>query len=152
MLARVHSLVVKEFLAVWSDKKSRVILIVPPLVQMLIFTFAATQEVTNVPIAILNKSSGHAARDLGHRALELGRDLLANVRFAHASAPLRAVFERHVEIGLFDAHGIGGKLGGARFAHHVRDLGYPEHGALHAFVGRDRFGQGHAGQASRLHQ
>src|SRR5436305_14382440 len=64
MFGRVHSLVVKEFLAVWRDKKSRTILIVPPLVQMFIFTFAATQEVTNVPIAILNKDSGYAARDL----------------------------------------------------------------------------------------
>lgn len=64
MRGRVRSLVVKELLAVWRDKKSRVILIVPPLVQMLIFTFAATQEVTNVPIAILNKDSGNAARDL----------------------------------------------------------------------------------------
>ena len=64
MRGRIRSLVVKEFLAVWRDKKSRTILIVPPLVQMLVFTFAATQEVTNVPIAILNKDSGAAARDL----------------------------------------------------------------------------------------
>ena len=40
MIGRIRSLIVKEFLAVWRDKKSRVILIVPPLVQMLIFTFA----------------------------------------------------------------------------------------------------------------
>lgn len=64
MIGRVRSLIIKEFFAVWRDKRSRVILIVPPLVQMLIFTFAATQEVTNVPIAILKKDSGLAARDL----------------------------------------------------------------------------------------
>ena len=64
MLLRLRSLIIKEFLAVWRDKKSRIILIVPPLIQMFIFTFAATQEVKNVPIAILNKDSGVAARDL----------------------------------------------------------------------------------------
>ena len=64
MLVRIRCLIIKEFLAVWRDKKSRIILIVPPLIQMLIFTFAATQEVKNVPIAVLNKDSGILARDL----------------------------------------------------------------------------------------
>ncbi len=64
MFLRIRCLIIKEFLAVWRDKKSRIILIVPPLIQMFIFTFAATQEVKNVPIAILNKDLGTPARDL----------------------------------------------------------------------------------------
>jgi ABC-2 type transport system permease protein len=64
MLERIRCLIVKEFLAVWRDKKSRIILIVPPVIQMLIFSFAATQEVKHVPIAVLNKDSGILARDL----------------------------------------------------------------------------------------
>ncbi|HZZ73889.1 MAG TPA: ABC transporter permease [Pirellulales bacterium] len=67
MLARIHFLIVKELLAVWRDPKSRTILIVPPLIQMLIFTFAATQEVKNVPIAVLNLDSGVYARELVER-------------------------------------------------------------------------------------
>lgn len=61
MFLRIRCLIIKEFLAVWRDKKSRIILIVPPLIQMFIFTFAATQEVKNVPIAILNKDLGTPA-------------------------------------------------------------------------------------------
>lgn len=64
MLPRVRSLVVKELLAVWRDKKSRFILIVPPMIQLLVFSFAATQEVKNVPVGVLNKDSGTYARDL----------------------------------------------------------------------------------------
>jgi ABC-2 type transport system permease protein len=61
---RIRSLIVKELLAVWRDKKSRIILIVPPLIQMVIFSFAATQEVKDVPIAVRNKDYGVYARDL----------------------------------------------------------------------------------------
>jgi ABC-2 type transport system permease protein len=67
MLQRIRFLIVKEFYAIWRDPKSRTILIVPPLVQMLVFSFAATQEVKNVPIAILNKDMGVYGRDLTAR-------------------------------------------------------------------------------------
>jgi ABC-2 type transport system permease protein len=64
MFLRIRSLVVKELLALVRDPRGRFILIVPPLVQMLVFTFAATQEVKNVPVAVLNKDYGVHARDL----------------------------------------------------------------------------------------
>jgi len=64
MWHRIRALIVKEFLALWRDPKSRMILIVPPLVELLIFSFAATQEVKDVRIAILNQDWGTAARDL----------------------------------------------------------------------------------------
>ena len=41
-------LIVKELLAVLRDPKSRDHLIVPPLVQLLVFSYAATLEVKNV--------------------------------------------------------------------------------------------------------
>ncbi|QEH32307.1 Inner membrane transport permease YbhR [Aquisphaera giovannonii] len=64
MLGRVRCLIVKEFLAVWRDKKSRIILIVPPLIQMTVFTFAATQEVKDVPVAVYDQDPGTSGRDL----------------------------------------------------------------------------------------
>ncbi len=64
MWQRVHTLVLKELLAVWSDPRSRVVLIVPPIVQMLVFSFAATQEIKNVRLAVLNRDWGTASRDL----------------------------------------------------------------------------------------
>jgi ABC-2 type transport system permease protein len=54
----VIALIYKEFLAVWRDKKSRLILVLPPILQLIIFSYAATLEVKNVSIAILNQDEG----------------------------------------------------------------------------------------------
>lgn len=64
MLWRMWVLVVKEMLAIWRDKKSRAMLLVPPMVQLVVFTFAATQEVKNVSIGVLNQDWGHYSREL----------------------------------------------------------------------------------------
>jgi ABC-2 type transport system permease protein len=64
MLQRIHALILKEFLAILRDPRARHILVVPPLIELLVFSFAATQEVKNVPIAVLNEDYGTAARDL----------------------------------------------------------------------------------------
>lgn len=82
MLQRIRFLIVKEFFAIWRDPKSRVILIVPPIVQMLIFSFAATQEVKNVPIAILNKDTGVYGRDLAARVA--GSPNFSRITYLHS--------------------------------------------------------------------
>lgn len=67
MIHRLRALIVKEFLAVLRDKRSRLLLVVPPLAQMIIFSFAATLEVKNVAIGILNNDHGQASRELIQR-------------------------------------------------------------------------------------
>lgn len=67
MLNRILTLVYKEILAVWRDKKSRVVLIIPPLMQLFIFTFAATLDVKNVPIGVLNRDNGAQGFELIQR-------------------------------------------------------------------------------------
>ena len=47
-LVRIASLVRKELLAVLRDKKSRLALIIPPIIQIAIFGYAATMNVTRV--------------------------------------------------------------------------------------------------------
>jgi len=58
MLNRVYHLMIKEFLAVLRDPKSRLLLIVPPILQIIIFSHAITQEVKNVTLAVLNQDRG----------------------------------------------------------------------------------------------
>jgi ABC-2 type transport system permease protein len=67
MWLRIRSLIKKELLAVWRDPKSRFVLLGPPVLQMLVFAYAATQEVKNVRIAVLNQDMGIYARDLAAR-------------------------------------------------------------------------------------
>lgn len=66
-LVRVKALVIKELLAVLRDKKSRTVLVLPPLLQLTIFAFAATLEVKNIELAILDKDGGKAAIELTQR-------------------------------------------------------------------------------------
>lgn len=67
MLYRILSLIHKELIGVWRDPKSRTALLVPPIIQLLIFTFAATLDVKNVPIGILNRDNGEQAFELVQR-------------------------------------------------------------------------------------
>ncbi len=60
-LVRIASLVKKELLAVLRDKKSRMALIIPPILQIAIFGYAATMNVTRVPYAVLDKDGGETA-------------------------------------------------------------------------------------------
>lgn len=64
MLARVWALVIKEFLAILRDKKSRFVLVGPPLIQLLVFGYAATFDLNHIPYAVYNQDSGFASREL----------------------------------------------------------------------------------------
>ena len=64
MWARIFSLIVKELLALTRDPRGRLVLVAPPLIQLFIFTFAATLEVRNVDIAIVNLDHGRWGREI----------------------------------------------------------------------------------------
>ncbi|KAA5542273.1 ABC transporter permease [Roseiconus nitratireducens] len=64
---RLLALIHKEFLALLKDPKSRFVIVGPPIIQLLVFGYAATFDVTDVPLAVYNQSSGEASRDLVSR-------------------------------------------------------------------------------------
>src|SRR5574337_1248231 len=64
MLQRILALIRKEFLALLKDPKSRMVLIVPPLLQLLIFGYAATFDLGTVTYAVYDQDRGQASRDL----------------------------------------------------------------------------------------
>ena len=64
MLIRLLALVRKEFLALLKDKRSRMVLIVPPMIQLLVFGYAATFDLKDIPYAVYNEDRGAASRDL----------------------------------------------------------------------------------------
>ncbi|WP_028318662.1 ABC transporter permease [Desulfobulbus elongatus] len=61
---RLLALIVKEFLALFRDRKSRLAVIVPPILQLLIFGYAATFDLEHATLAIYNEDSGAFSRDL----------------------------------------------------------------------------------------
>jgi ABC-2 type transport system permease protein len=64
MRRRVLALILKELLAILKDPRSRIVLIGPPIIQLLVFGYAATFDLTRVPIAIYNEDSSLPAREL----------------------------------------------------------------------------------------
>lgn len=61
-IRQIFALAIKEFLALLRDKRSRLILVGPPIIQMLVFGFAASYDLNNVPVAIYNQDQGAASR------------------------------------------------------------------------------------------
>ena len=64
MWNRIRALALKEFLALLRDKRSRILLVVPPIIQLLVFGYAATYDLKQVPYALYNEDSGPASREL----------------------------------------------------------------------------------------
>ena len=58
---RIVALIVKELLAAFRDPKARIALIAPPLVQLLLYAYAATMDVNHVAIGVLNQDWGLAS-------------------------------------------------------------------------------------------
>jgi len=67
MLARLKQMLIKEFIQVFRDKRTRFILIVPPIVQMVIFGYAATFEIRRVPTVVLDLDHSQESRELVSR-------------------------------------------------------------------------------------
>lgn len=63
-LGRILALVRKEFLAILQDPRSRFVVIGPPIIQLLIFGYAATFDVTDVPWAVYDEDRSAASREL----------------------------------------------------------------------------------------
>lgn len=61
---RLWAQIWKEFLSILRDPRARAILLGPPVVQLLIFSFAATLEVRNATIAIYNRDGGRWSQEL----------------------------------------------------------------------------------------
>jgi len=63
-LNRIISLIKKEFIITWQDPKSRAMVIVLPLIQLILFSFAITMEVKNINLAVLDRSGTYESREL----------------------------------------------------------------------------------------
>ncbi len=82
-ILRIVALTWKELLAILKDPRSRATLFIPPIMQSLIFGYAATYDLTDVPYAVLDRDRSVASRELlarldgsgiFHRVAELDRE------------------------------------------------------------------------------
>ena len=67
MLTRLKQMLIKEFIQVFRDKRTRLLLFVPPIIQMLIFGYAATFEIHHVATVVLDLDHSQESRELVSR-------------------------------------------------------------------------------------
>jgi len=62
-MGRIQRMLVKEFLQTLRDPRTRFLLFAPPIIQMMVFGYAATLEVKHVQFAVLDHDNTQESRD-----------------------------------------------------------------------------------------
>lgn len=89
---RLRAQFVKEVLSLLRDPRSRMVVFVPPILQLLVFAFAATLEVRNVDIAVYNQDTGRWSLELMQR-LDSAR-FISHVRHVDSQRQLHELIDR----------------------------------------------------------
>ena len=89
---RILALIRKELLAILNDPRSRVSLFLPPVLQSLIFGYAATYDLSNVPYAVLDQDRSAASHDL-LAALD-GSGVFHRVARLYRAADIKSVIDQ----------------------------------------------------------
>jgi ABC-2 type transport system permease protein len=92
MFGRIIQIFIKEMIELRRDKWARFRLIVPPIIQMLVFGYAATFEVFNVSTVILDMDRSQESRDLVSRFTASGRFSIAE--YAQNEADVTRIIDR----------------------------------------------------------
>jgi len=64
MFGRLRQMLIKELIQVFRDKRTLWVMFGPPLIQMLIFGYAANLDIHHVPVAVLDSDHSQLSRDL----------------------------------------------------------------------------------------
>ena len=64
MLRRIWALMLKELLALLKDPRSRAVVIAPPVIQTLVFGYAATYDLNDLAYAVYDQDRSAASREL----------------------------------------------------------------------------------------
>lgn len=116
--ARLKSILIKELWAILRDPRTRILLIVPPIMQLLVFGFAATLEVKNMTLGVLNRDGGAWSQEVLQRVA--GSPNVRRIISLRSESDLREAIDRQRVIAVlrFDpnfsvdaASGRGGVVG-----------------------------------------
>lgn len=92
---RTAAMIRKEFLAVLRDRRSRITLVLPPVLQLVLFGFASTLEVRNITLGIYDRDHGAWSREIVDR-LAGSPNVLRLVRLDSPLAVRDAIDNRRV--------------------------------------------------------
>ncbi len=102
-MGRLFAMIVKELLAVLRDPRGRIILVVPPILQLVLFSAAATLEVKNVRIGVSDRDGGAASTEFINQIA--GSPNVKSIMRIDSPEALRAAIDQQAVIAVvvFDA-------------------------------------------------
>lgn len=92
MWERLRHMVVKEFIQILREPRMRVMLVAPPVIQLLIFGYAATTDVTSIATGVADFDRSQETRELVRRFESSG--YFRVVRIAASANALRDMLDR----------------------------------------------------------
>src|SRR5512135_162737 len=69
---RIRQMVIKEFIQIFRDKRMKAIVFVIPILQTMVFGFAVTTDVNNIPTAVIDFDKSAESRELVRRFVSSG--------------------------------------------------------------------------------
>jgi ABC-2 type transport system permease protein len=67
MIERIKTIVIKEFIQTFRDKRMRFFLFGPPVIQLFMFGYVVTTDVDNIPTALFDLDRSQESRELARR-------------------------------------------------------------------------------------
>lgn len=98
MLQRLRAIILKELIRMFRDRRARMSLLVPPLIQLLIFAQAATMEVKHIELAVVDLDRGPLAFEIEQRLR--GSPSFDRILLMPSVAAARSQVERQDVIGI----------------------------------------------------
>ena len=64
MFERIYHILVKEFIQIFRDPRMKAIIFIMPMIQVMVFGYAVSTDVTNIPTAVYDLDNTQASRDI----------------------------------------------------------------------------------------
>ena len=97
VLKRIWALFLKETLTLLKDRRGRIVLIGPPILQLVIFSFAATLEVKNISLAVYNEDTSKQAQEFINQII--GSKTFKSIFFVKNKKEVQSMIEQQIVIG-----------------------------------------------------
>ena len=72
MLGHIGHMLKKEFIQVFRDPRTRFVIFGVPIIQTIVFGYAVTTDVRNVPLAVYDRDNSVSSRELVSRFVDSG--------------------------------------------------------------------------------
>lgn len=93
MFYRLYTLIIKEMQSLLRDPQTRAIMVLPVILQVLLFPYAATLEVTNATIAVYSEDNGRNSIELTQRFAK--SKAFSQILLLHSPQEIKATIDNH---------------------------------------------------------